>query len=230
MAAVMSAWGCTHQDEDTTNYDAFKEWVGEVPRAAKGAAGKRRRGGGDDDDLGARSGRKVGNKRQKGNKGAGRGRGASKGTTRGDLTPGLRLTNGEDLPQNLMGLPMHIRLEEMDKYKSAGGHVSYLNKYNLADKTIGCYLASVSIEDTIEILVIGKMKGLHHRAKFTLPEPTKTLAIKDYPLTMFDKVSWPVLGILANDKGRHAVPWACDTLGVSTKQISSALKGNNIKG
>ncbi|EFJ39438.1 hypothetical protein VOLCADRAFT_100973, partial [Volvox carteri f. nagariensis] len=70
------------QDEDTTNYDAFKEWVGEVPRAAKGAAGKRRRGGGDDDDLGARSGRKVGNKRQKGNKGAGRGRGASKGTTR----------------------------------------------------------------------------------------------------------------------------------------------------
>ncbi|EFJ39854.1 hypothetical protein VOLCADRAFT_108465 [Volvox carteri f. nagariensis] len=39
--------------------------------------------------------------------------------------------------------------------------------------------ASVSIEDTIEILVIGKMKGLHHRAKFTLPEPTKTLAIKD---------------------------------------------------
>ncbi|EFJ39518.1 hypothetical protein VOLCADRAFT_100873 [Volvox carteri f. nagariensis] len=110
----------------------------------------------------------------------------------------------------------------MDKYKSAGGHVSYLN--NLADKTIGCYLvggskdkpstpsvlgaglvlsdmaigsgftnslvvqASVSIEDTIEILIIGKMKGLHHRAKFTLPEPTKTLAIKDYPLTMFDKV------------------------------------------
>ncbi|EFJ46372.1 hypothetical protein VOLCADRAFT_105580 [Volvox carteri f. nagariensis] len=71
------------QDEDTTNYDAFKEWVGEVPRAAKGAAGKRRRGGGDDDDLGARSGRKVGNKRQKGNKGAGWGRGASKGTTRG---------------------------------------------------------------------------------------------------------------------------------------------------
>ncbi|EFJ39127.1 hypothetical protein VOLCADRAFT_101326, partial [Volvox carteri f. nagariensis] len=70
------------QDEDTTNYDAFKEWVGEVPRAAKGAAGKRRRGGGDDDDLGARSGCKVGNKRQKGNKGAGRGRGASKGTTR----------------------------------------------------------------------------------------------------------------------------------------------------
>ncbi|EFJ41992.1 hypothetical protein VOLCADRAFT_97900 [Volvox carteri f. nagariensis] len=69
-------------DEDTTNYDAFKEWVGEVPRAAKGAAGKRRRGGGDDDDLGARSGRKVGNKRQKGNKGAGWGRGASKGTTR----------------------------------------------------------------------------------------------------------------------------------------------------
>ncbi|EFJ39852.1 hypothetical protein VOLCADRAFT_100478 [Volvox carteri f. nagariensis] len=119
-------------------------------------------------------------------------------------------------------------LEEMDKYKSAGGHMSYLNKYNLADKTIGCYLvggskdkpstpsvlgaglvlsdmasiyygrllytlcsnlqhiiwpflqlitqldpvlliflvvqASVSIEDTIEILVIGKMKGLHHRA------------------------------------------------------------------
>ncbi|EFJ51892.1 hypothetical protein VOLCADRAFT_103397 [Volvox carteri f. nagariensis] len=27
----------------------------------------------------------------------------------GDLTPGLRLTNGEDLPQNFMGLPMHIR-------------------------------------------------------------------------------------------------------------------------
>ncbi|EFJ41293.1 hypothetical protein VOLCADRAFT_98733 [Volvox carteri f. nagariensis] len=27
----------------------------------------------------------------------------------GDLTPGLRLTNGEDLPQNLMGLSMHIR-------------------------------------------------------------------------------------------------------------------------
>ncbi|EFJ39491.1 hypothetical protein VOLCADRAFT_108620 [Volvox carteri f. nagariensis] len=133
----------------------------------------------------------------------------------------------------VMSQPLPSRvpsLEEMDKYKSAGGHVSYLNKYNLADKTIGCYLASVSIEDTIEILVIGRMKGLHHRAKFTLPEPTKTLAIKDYPLTMFDKVSWPVLGILANDKGRHAVPWACDTLGVSTKQISSALKGNNIKG
>ncbi|EFJ46529.1 hypothetical protein VOLCADRAFT_105511 [Volvox carteri f. nagariensis] len=72
----------SQRDEDTTNYDAFKEWVGEVPRAAKGAAGKRRRGGGDDDDLGARSGRKVGNKRQKGNKGAGWGRGASKGTTR----------------------------------------------------------------------------------------------------------------------------------------------------
>ncbi|EFJ41856.1 hypothetical protein VOLCADRAFT_107518 [Volvox carteri f. nagariensis] len=71
------------EDEDTTNYDAFKEWVGEVPRAAKGEAGKHRRGGGDDDDLGARSGRKVGNKRQKGNKGAGRGRGASKGTARG---------------------------------------------------------------------------------------------------------------------------------------------------
>ncbi|EFJ52020.1 hypothetical protein VOLCADRAFT_103219 [Volvox carteri f. nagariensis] len=70
------------QDEDTTKYDAFKEWVGKVPRAAKGAAGKNRRGGGDDDDLGARSGRKVGNKRQKGNKGAGRGRGASKGTAR----------------------------------------------------------------------------------------------------------------------------------------------------
>ncbi|EFJ39621.1 hypothetical protein VOLCADRAFT_108558 [Volvox carteri f. nagariensis] len=131
----------------------------------------------------------------------------------------------------VMSQPLPSRvpsLEEMDKYKSAGGHVSYLN--NLADKTIGCYLASVSIEDTIEILVIGKMKGLHHRAKFTLPEPTKTLAIKDYPLTMFDKVTWPVLGILAIDKGRHAVPWACDTLGVSAKQISSALKGNNIKG
>ncbi|EFJ42350.1 hypothetical protein VOLCADRAFT_97551 [Volvox carteri f. nagariensis] len=27
----------------------------------------------------------------------------------GDLTPGLHLTNGEILPQNLMGLPMHIR-------------------------------------------------------------------------------------------------------------------------
>ncbi|EFJ39168.1 hypothetical protein VOLCADRAFT_93097 [Volvox carteri f. nagariensis] len=130
---------------------------------------------------------------------------------------------GENLSQSV-----DDSLEEMDKYKSAGGHVSYLN--NLADKTIGCYLASVSIEDTIEILVIGKMKGLHHRAKFTLPEPTKTLAIKDYPLTMFDKVTWPVLGILAIDKGRHAVPWACDTLGVNAKQISSALKGNNIKG
>ncbi|EFJ42796.1 hypothetical protein VOLCADRAFT_107048 [Volvox carteri f. nagariensis] len=46
------------EDEDTTNYDAFKEWVGEVPRAAKGEAGKHRRGGGDDDDLGARSGLK----------------------------------------------------------------------------------------------------------------------------------------------------------------------------
>ncbi|EFJ41303.1 hypothetical protein VOLCADRAFT_107747 [Volvox carteri f. nagariensis] len=42
------------QDEDTTNYDASKEWVSEVPRVAKGAAGKRRRGGGDDDDLGTR--------------------------------------------------------------------------------------------------------------------------------------------------------------------------------
>ncbi|EFJ41672.1 hypothetical protein VOLCADRAFT_98399 [Volvox carteri f. nagariensis] len=26
-----------------------------------------------------------------------------------DLTPGLRLTNGEDLPQNVMGLPMYNR-------------------------------------------------------------------------------------------------------------------------
>ncbi|EFJ42433.1 hypothetical protein VOLCADRAFT_107287 [Volvox carteri f. nagariensis] len=80
--AVWNLGSMFNKDEDTTNYDAFKEWVGEVPRAAKGAAGKRRRGGGDDDNLGARSGRKVGNKRQKGNKGAGRGRGASKGTTR----------------------------------------------------------------------------------------------------------------------------------------------------
>ncbi|EFJ39268.1 hypothetical protein VOLCADRAFT_108702 [Volvox carteri f. nagariensis] len=81
--ALVSGENDAIQDEDTTNYDAFKEWVSEVPRTAKGAAGKRRRGGGDDDDLGARSGRKVGNKRQKGNKGAGWGRGASKGTTRG---------------------------------------------------------------------------------------------------------------------------------------------------
>ncbi|EFJ39191.1 hypothetical protein VOLCADRAFT_101263, partial [Volvox carteri f. nagariensis] len=147
-------------------------------------------------------------------------------------SPGCHGSPGAALPGQWLlpdtGLQLPRCLEEMDKYKSAGGHVSYLN--NLADKTIGCYLASVSIEDTIEILVIGKMKGLHHRAKFTLPEPTKTLAIKDYPLTMFDKVTWPVLGILAIDKGRHAVPWACDTLGVSAKQISSALKGNNIKG
>ncbi|EFJ47506.1 hypothetical protein VOLCADRAFT_91894 [Volvox carteri f. nagariensis] len=104
------------QDEDTTNYDAFKEWVGEVPRAAKGEAGKHRRGGGDDDDLGARSGRKVGNKRLKGNKGAGRGRGASKGTARVSNAAIGRIT----LLAMLLGLVLLLPGSHLSSITSSG--------------------------------------------------------------------------------------------------------------
>ncbi|EFJ41785.1 hypothetical protein VOLCADRAFT_107555 [Volvox carteri f. nagariensis] len=135
--------------------------------------------------------------------------------------------------------------KELQRYTAADGHLVYLQECDLVGKTKGCFLVGACKKEDIkpealgaglllgdlddktadgctDLLVIGRaMAVIKDLGTVHIPPTGQSFALNDRPLRLFQKVRWPIVGLLAVKGKMTAVQWAMRTTGLSKKQLDA---------
>ncbi|EFJ43896.1 hypothetical protein VOLCADRAFT_106665 [Volvox carteri f. nagariensis] len=135
--------------------------------------------------------------------------------------------------------------KELQHYTAADGHLAYLQECDLVGKTKGCFLVGACKKKDIkpealgaglllgdlddetadgctDLLVIGRaMAVIKDLGTVHIPPTGQSFALNDRPLRLFQKVRWPIVGLLAVKGKMTAVQWAMRTTGLSKKQLDA---------
>ncbi|GIL84817.1 hypothetical protein Vretimale_14354 [Volvox reticuliferus] len=76
-------------------------------------------------------------------------------------------------------------------------------------------------DDCVDIMVIGRVQKLGDRTQIYMPPTGVSFNLKERKMKLFQKVRWPVVGLLAVKDNLTAVQWALKHMGLSKKQLEA---------